>query len=247
MLTRLRVRKKFPHVLLLHAGGVDHRMWEPLINRIKGGYVIHAPDLRGHGATPLPPGEFSHAEDLVRLLDRLKAKKTIVVGCSYGGWIALQLATLAPERVEAIALMPGTLADTEGWSKEVEDFRAEEERLLAAGDIDGAVVLGVRTWVRDEEIAYRVADMSRTAFELQQGVEAHERELPVDLAAIAVPTLAITGGLDFADFARMADRVAAEVPGAERASIDDAGHLIALERPDATAELLLPWLQRVRA
>jgi 3-oxoadipate enol-lactonase len=62
-----------------------------------------------------------------------------------------------------------------------------------------------------------------------------------------VPTLAISGGLDFPDFARMADRVAAEVPGAERASIDDAGHLIALERPDATAELLLPWLQRVRA
>jgi pimeloyl-ACP methyl ester carboxylesterase len=247
MLTRLRIRKKFPHVLLLHAGGLDHRMWEPLINRIKGGYVIHAPDLRGHGSSPSPPGEFAHAEDLVRLLDRLKAQKTIVVGCSYGGWVALQLATLAPERVQAIALMPGTLADTENWSRELTDFRAQEQRLLEAGDIDGAVELGVRTWVRDEQIAYRVADMSRTAFELQQGVEVHERELPVDLRAIGVPTLAVSGGLDFVDFARIADRVAAEVPGAERASIDDAGHLIALERPDAAAELLLPWLERVSA
>jgi pimeloyl-ACP methyl ester carboxylesterase len=247
MLTRLRIRKKFPRVLLLHAGGLDHRMWQPLIDRIKGGYVIHAPDLRGHGSTPFPPGEFAHAEDVVGLLDRLRAKKTIVVGCSRGGWVALQLATLAPERVAGIALVPGTLADTKKWSPELEAFRAQEERLLADGDIDGAVKLGVRTWVRDEQVADLVADMSRKAFELQQGVEANERELPVDLAAIAVPTLAVSGGLDFPDFARMADRVAAEVPGAERASIDDAGHLIALERPDASAELLLPWLQRVRA
>jgi 3-oxoadipate enol-lactonase len=247
MLTRLRIRKKFPRVLLLHAGGTDHRMWEPLIDRIKGGYILHAPDLRGHGRTPYPAGEFAHAEDLVRLMDRLKADKTTVVGCSRGGWIALQLAALVPDRVEGIALMPGTLADTKRWSPEIEAFRAQEQRLVDAGDIDGAVELGVRTWVRDEQVAGLVAEMSRAAFELQQGVEAHERDLPVDLSAIAVPTLAVSGGLDFADFARMADRVAAEVPGAERASIDDAGHLIALERPDAVAELLLPWLERVRA
>jgi 3-oxoadipate enol-lactonase len=92
-----------------------------------------------------------------------------------------------------------------------------------------------------------VADMSRTAFETQRGVEAPERELPVDLGAIAVPTLAVSGGRDLPDFPRMADRVAAEVDGAERATIEDAGHLIALERPDATAELLRPWLERVGA
>jgi 3-oxoadipate enol-lactonase len=247
MLTRLRIRKKFPRVLLIHAGGTDHRMWQPLIDRIKGGYVIHAPDLRGHGASPYPRGEFAHAEDVVLLLDRLRAKKTIVVGCSRGAWVALQLATLMPERVAGIALMPGTLADTKELSPELRAFRAEEERLLAAGDIDGAVALGVRTWVHEEQVAELVADMSRKAFELQQGVEAKERELPVDLAGIAVPTLAVSGGRDFPDFARMADRVAAEVPGADRASIDDAGHLIALERPDAVAELLLPWLERVRA
>jgi 3-oxoadipate enol-lactonase len=247
MLTRMRLRKKVPHLLLLHAGGLDHRMWQPLIDRIKGRYVIHAPDLRGHGATPLPPGEFANAEDLVRLLDRLKVGKAIVIGCSFGGWVSLQLATLAPDRVKAIALVPGTLADTEQWSAELDAFRAEEERLLEANDIDGAVELGLRTWVRDPKIADLVAEMSRKAFELQQGVEAHLRELPVDLGAIAVPTLAVSGGLDFPDFARMADRVAAEVPGAERASIDDAGHLIPLERPEETAELLRPWLQRVSA
>jgi len=49
------------------------------------------------------------------------------------------------------------------------------------------------------------------------------------------------------DFAQIADQLAAGIDGAERAVIKDAGHLIALERPDATAELLRPWLERVSA
>ena len=239
-------RKKFPHVLLLHAGGLDGRMWHPLAERLKDGYRLHMPDLRGHGDTPLPEEEFANAEDLVRLLDRLKINRAAVVGASFGGWVALQLATLAPERVTGLALMASAF-DLDEWSPELDAFRAEEEALLEAGDIDGAVELGLRTWVREPQITDLVADMSRKAFELQQGVDVHLRELPVDLAAIGVPTLAVSGGRDFPDFARIADRIAAEVPGAERAEIADAGHLIALERPDESAELLRPWLQRVRA
>jgi 3-oxoadipate enol-lactonase len=244
----MRLRRRRPtQVLLVHAGGLDGRMWRPLAERLDDAYALHIPDLRGHGDTPLPPEPFSHAEDLVRLLDRLAVERAVVIGASFGGWVSLQLATLAPERVGALALMAGTLADSEEWSPEIEAFWAQEDALVEAGDIEGAVALGVRTWVREPAIAELVADMSRTAFETQRGVEAPERELPVDLGAIAVPTLAVSGGRDLADFRRMADRVAAEVDGAERATIEDAGHLIALERPDATAELLRPWLERVGA
>jgi pimeloyl-ACP methyl ester carboxylesterase len=70
----------------------------------------------------------------------------------------------------------------------------------------------------------------------------------VELGAIAVPTLVVSGGKDpMPDFAVIADRLAAEIDGAQRAVIKDAGHLIALERPDETAELLQPWLERVSA
>lgn len=243
----LRRRSKVPYVLLIHAGGIDGRMWRPLAEHFEKRFRLVMPDLRGHGSTPLPPEEFAHAEDLVRVLDAMKIDHAVVIGCSFGGWVALQLATAAPERVRALALMPGTLMDTEDWSPEIEAFRAEEEALVEAGDIDGAVALNVRTWVREPLVADLVAEMARGAFERQLGVEAEERELPVDLGAIAVPTLAVSGGLDMPDFARLADRVAAEVPGAERAEVPDAGHLIALERPDAAAELLRPWLERVSA
>jgi 3-oxoadipate enol-lactonase len=238
-------RQKAPDVVLVHAGGLDGRMWHPLSERLGKRFRLHVPDLRGHGSTPLPPGEYSHVEDLVRMLDGLKIDRAIFVGASFGGWVSLQLATAAPERLRALALLAGTLADSEEWSAGLEAFGAQEEALLEAGDIEGAVALGVRTWVREPAIADLVAEMSRGAFELQHGVEATAREDPVDLGALAVPTLTVSGGLDFPDFARFADRIAAEVPGAERAEVPDAGHLIALERPDAAAALLEPWLERV--
>jgi 3-oxoadipate enol-lactonase len=240
-------REKTPNVVLVHAGGLDGRMWRPLTERLGKRYRLHVPDLRGHGSTPLPPGDYSHVEDLVRMLDQLRIDRAIFVGASFGGWVSLQLATAAPERVSALALLAGTLADSEGWSAELEAFWTQEDALLEARDIEGAVALGLRTWVRDPAIADLVADMSRTAFELQDRVEAAAREEPVDLGAIAVPTLTVSGGLDFPDFARFADRIAAQVPDAERAEVADAGHLIALERPDAAAEILGPWLERVSA
>jgi 3-oxoadipate enol-lactonase len=231
-------------VLLIHAGGMDGRMWRPLAERLEDRYWLIVPDLRGHGTTPLPPAEFSHVDDLLAVLDDLKIERATVVGASMGGWVALQLATAAPDRVKALVLMASSI-DIDDWSPEIQEFWEQEHALVEAGDIEGAVELGVSTWVREPETEELVREMSRRGFELQVGVDAPEREMPIHLSAITVPTLAISGGLDFPDFARIADRVAAEVPGAQRAEIADAGHLIALDRPEATAELLVPFLEAV--
>jgi 3-oxoadipate enol-lactonase len=241
--------RRTPHVVFVHAGGVDGRMWHPLAERLDG-LRLHIPDLRGHGSTPLPPGEYAHADDLLRMLDDLRIGRATIVGASFGGWVVLQLATKAPERVKALALLASTRLDRDDseWSPEIVAFFEKEHALVQAGDIDGAVALGRRAWKPSPGVRDLVEEMTRQAFELQQGVEAEQRELPVDLAAIAVPTLVVSGGKDpMPDFAQIADQLAAEIGDAERAVIKDAGHLIALERPDATAELLRPWLEPVSA
>jgi 3-oxoadipate enol-lactonase len=246
---RLWRSRKTPHVVFVHAGGVDGRMWHPLLDRLDG-LRMHVPDLRGHGSTPLPPGEYADADDLLRMFDNLRIKRATVVAASFGGWIALQLATKAPERVSALALLASTYLDRDDseWSPQIIAFWEKEEALVEAGDIDGAVALGLRVWKPRPGVRDLVEQMTRDAFVLQQGVEAEPRALPVDLAAIKVPTLVVSGGKDpMPDFAVIADHLAAEIEGAERAEIKDAGHLIALERPDATAELLKPWLERVSA
>jgi 3-oxoadipate enol-lactonase len=241
--------RKTPRVVFVHAGGVDGRMWHPLTERLNG-LRLHVPDLRGHGSTPLPPGEYAHADDLLRMLDDLRIRRATLVGASFGGWVALQLATKAPERVTALALLASTYLDRDdaAWSPQLVSFFEKEQALLEADDIDGAVALGLRVWKPRPGVRDLVEEMTRDAFELQRGVEAEERRLPVDLGAIKVPTLVVSGGKDpMPDFAQIADELAAGIEGAERAVIKDAGHLIALERPDATAELLQPWLERVSA
>jgi 3-oxoadipate enol-lactonase len=241
------IRGQGPPVLLLHAGGLDGRMWAPLADRLDGRFTLVIPDQRGHGRTPMPPEPFAPAEDTVALLDELGIDYAAVVGNSFGGRVALQLATAAPERVSALALLASSLPEFER-SPALRAFGDEEDALWEAGDIDGVVALNLRTWLREPAHAELFADMVRTACELQRDVaEDTERALTVDLGAIAAPTLAVSGGLDFPDFAAIADRIAAEVPGAERAEVPDAGHLIALERPDEAAKLLGGWLERVSA
>jgi pimeloyl-ACP methyl ester carboxylesterase len=228
-------------VVLVHAGGLDGRMWEPLAERLEDRFTLVIPDLPGHGRSPLPSEPFAFAEQVLALLDELDVQRAPFVAASFGGWVTMQLLTAAPGRVSALVLLAGTL-DLGEWSDEMEAFRAEEDALLEAGDVEGAVALGLRTWVRDPAVADLVADMSRIAFEAVLAGDVEPLQLPAELGAVAVPTLAVSGGLDLPDFARIADHVAATVPGAQRAEVPDAGHLIALERPDATAALVGPFL-----
>ena len=172
---RLWRSRRTPRVVFIHAGGVDGRMWHPVAERIDG-MRLHIPDLRGHGSTPLPPGEYSHADDLLGMFDDLRIGRATLVGSSLGGWIALQLATKAPERVAALALLASTDRDRDDseWSPQIVSFREKEDALLAADDIEAAVALGLRVWKPRPGVRDLVEEMTRDAFALQQGVEAQE-------------------------------------------------------------------------
>lgn len=210
-------------LLLLHAGGMDRRMWEPMAALLDDRFDVLAPDL---GAAP--------AREALAALDERGAERATIVGASFGGNVALQLATLAPERVAGLVLLAATLFDHD-FSEDLKGFWAAEDALVEAGDIEGAVALGVRTWVREPAVAGLATEMFRAGLATDPG---EPEMLPVDLDAVRAPTLAVSGGRDFGDFAAMADRIAATVPGARRAEVRDAGHLIALERPRAAADLV---------
>jgi pimeloyl-ACP methyl ester carboxylesterase len=249
------VRGDGPPVLLLHAGIADSRMWASLSARlVEAGYRTIAPDLRGFGRTPLEPGIVSNAADLVALLDELGVDGAAVVGASFGGQVALELALRAPERVRALALLDAGLDDYVA-SDEREAFDAEEEAAIERGDLDAAVQANVRMWVTrggrevDPAVVDLVATMQRDAFEAQLGVDAdvEPNDPPVAerLGEIAAPALVVVGADDVEDVHRIGERLAAELPAAEPlVAIDGAAHLPALERPDDVAAVLVPFLAR---
>jgi pimeloyl-ACP methyl ester carboxylesterase len=158
-----------------------------------------------------------------------------LVGSSYGGLVCLDFAARHPELVTALVLLDAPLPDHE-WSAEVERYAEEEERLLEAGDLDAATELNLAFWAPD--VADLLRPMTRASLEL----EIDEIE-EVDLGAVRAPTLVVVGENDKRDFIDIADRLARELPNAEHAVIQGAGHLPSIEQPEATAALVRRFLE----
>ena len=170
---------------------------------------------------------------------------------------ALELTLESPERVSALVLVGAGLPDHE-WSREVTSFFADEEAAVERGDLDGAVDANLRMWfsgpsrsLDDMDPALRelVEEMQRQAFRQQKGHD-DVRMLRLEpssserLDEVTVPTLVLTGDEDVADIHHIADRLAAGIPGAERATIADAAHLPSLERPQDFDRIVLDFLAR---
>ncbi|MGW6442555.1 alpha/beta fold hydrolase [Lentzea sp. NPDC055074] len=103
-----------PAVVLLHSFLMDATMWSPQVEALGGRYRLVAIDERGHGGTPAtePFDHWDVARDVLAVLDALDVRRTAVIGTSQGGFVALRMALLAPERVTALVLL-GTSAETE--------------------------------------------------------------------------------------------------------------------------------------
>jgi 3-oxoadipate enol-lactonase len=248
-------------VFLLHAGVGDRRLWDGQLEAFAERYRVVRPDLRGFGDSPLPGGPFSHVEDVRALLDHLGLDRAGVVGNSFGGKVALDLALAYPERVGALVLVASALS---GWerSAELDAYDEEEDALLDAGKVEEAIELNLRIWLDGygretapvaAEVRERLADMQRRSFRVI--LEAYERTPPPDpvgwseppaatrLGEVAVPTLVVAATYDHPDFVRIAERLAAGIPAAESATLAT-GHLPGVEQPDELNRLVLDFLDR---
>ena len=90
-----------PVVVLLHGFPLSRAMWEEQLSGIGSIYRVIAPDLRGHGESPVPEGVYTMdamADDVVELLETLEIIGPVVVGgLSMGGYVALSLAARYPD------------------------------------------------------------------------------------------------------------------------------------------------------
>lgn len=237
-----------PTVVFVHAGVADLRMWDqPTAALLASGRRVVRCDLRGYGSTPLEPGaSYSDAEDVLALVQDLGVTSFALVGASYGGYVAQQVASADPERVERLVLVcaAGDLCEPDVGLRA---FWGEEGRLLDAGDIDGATELNTATWLgpaADDDARTLVRTMQRTAFEhqLAAGDDVHDRELPVTPEVLVMPVTMIVGAHDFDFFRDTARALVDRLPRAELVELEWAGHLPTLERPDEGGRVLLGTL-----
>jgi len=225
----------------------DLRMWDTQVDALPGRKVVRC-DLPGYGGTPVGPDtDGCDAEDVLDLLDRLGVAGFALVGASYGGYVALQVASAVPNRVARLVLLD-TAADVVEPDDSLRDVWRREQSLIQNGDLAGATDLMVDTWLgpdADDDHRALLRAMQRRAFELQvaAGDDVTNRDLPVDLGRILMPVTVIVGQHDLPFFRTTARVLADGLPEAELVELPWAGHLPSLERPAETARLVATALR----
>ncbi|MDQ3615711.1 MAG: alpha/beta hydrolase [Actinomycetota bacterium] len=241
-----------PALLLLHAGVGDLRMWDAQVGELSSaGFTVVRCDLRGFGGSVLTTGaSYSEAEDVLSLLEYLDIEMFSLVAASYGGHVALQVATAVAHRVESMVLL-APAAELVDPDESLRALWEEEGRLMEAGDLDGATELNVRIWLgpeADDDARTLVRRMQLDAFVQQAAVgEVDNRELPVALDRLTMPTTILVGAHDLAFFTRTARKLANRLLHARLVELSWAGHLPSLERPTETTRLILDALSQPRA
>jgi 3-oxoadipate enol-lactonase len=239
-----------PAVLLLHSSVCDRRMWEPQWQPlIDAGFRVVRCDFRGHGDTPAPVRPFNPAEDVRDLLDTLGIDRAALVGASYGGRVAQEVAARWPDRVTALGLLCAATR-LHPPTADIVAYSEREEALVEAGDLAGAAAFTVDTFVgpaASGATRAEVAKMQREAYEIQLAAGddlAEPANHDYDLTAVTAPTLVVSGAHDLEYFRGTADFLAATIPGAAHVRLDWAGHLPSLEDPARLNPLILDLLTR---
>ncbi|MEV1064651.1 alpha/beta hydrolase [Streptomyces sp. NPDC050263] len=189
-----------PALVLLHAGGPDHRSMLPLAERLADRWTVVLPDLRGYGRSvctdPARHTWAQYTDDVIRLLDHLDLPGAALAGAGLGSTITLRTAAAHPARVRAAVLIGvEDIEDGEAKEAEIRFLDAFAARVAADG-----IEAGWEPLLADFPPV--VGDMVRDAIPRSDPASivaaaaiGHDRSFrSVDeLAAITAPTLVFPG------------------------------------------------------
>jgi 3-oxoadipate enol-lactonase/4-carboxymuconolactone decarboxylase len=249
---RLEGRADKPVILLLHAIGTDMSLWDRMMPHLLARHQVLRMDLRGHGASDVPAGDYSMgllAGDARAVMDAADVQKAAVCGLSLGGMVAMTLALGAPARVGALILACTSCAmDGRIWQERLATLRARG----MAGLVEEILPRFFSAKFRRTHPEY-VESVRRGLLAVNPdgyaGCGAAIRDIALlgRLAGLAVPTLVIAGSVDIATpFEGHGDRLVAAIAGA-RATILAAAHLAAIEAPSDFAAAVCHFLDAMSA
>jgi 3-oxoadipate enol-lactonase len=249
-------------LVLLHGGGLDHRMWAPQLDAFPGWRTL-APDARSHGWSSTAAAPYGLADDVAALLDALGVDRVVIAGVSMGGGTAVDLTVTHPERVRAVVVSgtgtsqpdfrdPWVLEtfamwqrsfetqDPELWIRGFERFVPGPHRTL--DEVDPAVVRACDEMVRHTLTSHVLPVVARGGLLVSPTPVADVNERR---AAIAVPVLAVVGGGDAEDHQRLAHELVDLVDDGTAVVVERVGHYPNLEEPARFDAALAGLLDRV--
>jgi len=236
-----------PPVLFIHGFPLDRTIWRHQLDHL-GLYRSIAPDLRGMGASGVPADGYTiaqYAVDLARVLDSLGVNQAGICGLSMGGYVALEFARRFRDRVASMVLMD-TRAEADSPAAAEARIamaqRARNEGLAVVTEEMLPKLLAAESLSRDSVVAPLRRMMRATPLAGFLGALQAMRER-VDyrggLAALGpTPTMVVVGAQDAITPPTLARTMSAAIPGAKLVEVDGAGHLVPMEQPETTTQLL---------
>ena len=239
-----------PRLLFINGSGATLAGSGMLLRPFTEAFDVVAHDQRGLGRSARPPAPYTmadYAADALALLDHVGWATCRVVGLSFGGMVAQELAVTAPERVERLALLCTSPGGAEGSSfplhtvYDLDDAERAERMVpildtrftpdwLAAHPQDQALVdyLARPAGARSAE--------DRRGERAQLDARSHH-DVVDRLERITAPTLVASGRYDGIAPVDNGQRIAERVPDA-RLAIYEGGHAFVVQDPAALPEIL---------
>jgi pimeloyl-ACP methyl ester carboxylesterase len=245
----LTERGKGRPILFLHpghpAGRVDPsaRVLELLAQDAR----IIAPTHPGFGIGPAPR-HLTSVDDLaylyLDLMEMLNLRDCVVVGVSLGGWIAAEMAVKTTERMSHLVLADSVgIKAGDREARDIADIYAMTDKQLAEiVYADPAKMLPNTKALPESELTLMARSREATG-RYAWTPYMHNPKLKQRLHRIRIPTLVLWGDSDRVVKPDYGRALAAAIPDARFASIEDAGHFPHLEQPDAFVRRIVEFLQ----
>lgn len=226
-----------PALFLVHGIGSRRQAWGEVVNCLKDDFTCISYDLRGHGESPMPDGEFGLdelVEDLEALRARLDIEQAHVAGHSLGGMIGPAYAHAHPDRVLSLGLLSTAAFRTE-------DDRAKLQGVISAMNekgIGNTLDTLVDRWFTDEFIE---ANPDKIEARLKQVIDTDpgvfmnvfhiyaETEMAPWLHEVTAPSLVLTGENDGGCNPRLNRQIAAALPNSELVILPHLKHSLMIE------------------
>jgi len=245
--TQLTVGGSGPPLLYLHSAGGETE-WTTFHERLAERFTVYLPAHPGFAESEgLKQIDDIHdlAWHYVDLLDTLELQKVPIVGFSLGGWLAVELAILRPDRVEKLFIVNAAGLHVDGapmgelFVNDLDQLR----ELVFYDPQSPAVQLAMPISLDDDRIPHWIRARKATE-RICKDPYLHNPRLPAQLRRVECPTMVLWGREDRLIPLAHGEFFAQHIPGAAIKVFDECGHMLPFEKPDEFAAEVGDFLER---
>ncbi|HEY9167706.1 MAG TPA: alpha/beta fold hydrolase [Candidatus Kryptonia bacterium] len=239
-------------VTFIHGFPFSKSMWDEQAALLSGDHFVLTFDVRGHGGSEVGNGQYLiefFVDDLIRLLDHLQIKKTILCGLSMGGYVALRAVDREPSRFSGLVL-----SDTKATpdTNAAKLNRVNQIRTILSGNKSQFAEEQVKALFAPESIENKKSEVKKIRTTILSTDEnglvgalialASRMDMTENLGKISVPTLILVGEKDKVTPPSDAEFMRSRIPNSKLMVIHGAGHISNMENSPGFNSALVDFL-----